>query len=362
MAKKGENIYKRKDGRWEGRFIKERDMNGKIRYGYVYGSKYGDVKKKLMEKKIFFGVQQENNQFQGTFEEWLVFWLETAVVPKVKQSTYISYKNKAYVHLIPAFGAKKLIDISNNDVQNFCDNLSFCLAPGTVHAIFRVFRTCFRYAISSEKLKINPTNNINLPRINRQVRALRKEEQHQIRKIAKNDSKGLPILFAMDTGLRIGEISGLKWDDIDFNTKTVQIRRTIQRLANDSGYTELVEQKPKTIASFRILPLSDYWIEILKEETMQKKSNYVFGTNGKCIEPRLLSYHFERIAKQANINDVTFHTLRHSFATRCLEMGIKVTSISALLGHSSTKMTLDVYTHSFESDERLAMERISNFR
>ncbi|MHC5228838.1 tyrosine-type recombinase/integrase [Enterococcus sp. LJL99] len=360
MAKKGENIYKRKDGRWEGRFIKERNNNGKIRYGYVYGPKYGEVKKKLMEKKILFDAQQIDTQFQGTFNEWLAFWLETAVAPNLKQSTYISYKNKAYVHIVPVFGSEKLVDISQKNVQDFCIDLSYCLAPGTVHAIFRVLRTCFRYAVGSGKLQINPTDNINLPKVNRQVRALRKEEQRQIRMRAKNDSKGLPILFAMDTGLRIGEISGLKWEDIDFTAKTVQISRTMQRLSDGSGHTELVEQKPKTLASLRVLPLSNYWIERLQEEAKEKKSNYVFGDQGKCIEPRLLSYHFERIAKESNVSGVTFHTLRHSFATRCLEMGIKITSISALLGHSSTKMTLDVYTHSFESDERHAMERISN--
>lgn len=314
----------------------------------------------MIEKRILFDVQQLNSQFQGTFNEWLTVWLETEVAPNLKQSTYISYKNKASVHIVPVFGSKKLIDISQKNVQDFCIDLSYCLAPGTVHAIFRVLRTCLRFAVNSGKLQINPTDNINLPKVNRQVRALRKEEQRLIRIRAENDSKGLPILFALDTGLRIGEISGLKWEDIDFRTKTVQINRTMQRLSNGLGKTELVEQKPKTLASLRVLPLSNYWIEKLQKEANNKKSNYVFGSQGKCIEPRLLSYHFERIAKEAKVNDVTFHTLRHSFATRCLEMGVKITSISALLGHSSTKMTLDVYTHSFESDERHAMEQISN--
>lgn len=363
MPRKGENIYKRKDGRWEGRYIKGRKKDGKIYYGYIYGRKYRDVKDQMI---MIFKTQEDykkthQNHFSGNFEAWSDYWLTSVVAPRVKRSTFISYESKVKTHLLPNLGNKPLIKIKAEDIQELIYRLENILAAGSVHAIFRVLRTCMKQALSESKIFIDPTEGIILPKLVRHKgKALSLEEQRRIKKIALRDSRGLPIILALGTGMRIGEICGLKWVDIDFVNKKIKVKRTIQRLATGDGHTSLLEQNPKTPSSERTIPLSKSLMDSLKKLQRNSESEYVFGQKGHPLEPRLLTYHFNRIAQEANIEEATFHVLRHSFATRCLELGVKITSISSLLGHSSTKMTLDIYTHSFESDERKAIDQIAS--
>ncbi|MEI5990807.1 hypothetical protein A5881_002312 [Enterococcus termitis] len=364
MSRRGENIYKRRDGRWEGRYIKERKEGGVIRYGYIYGKKYREVKQSLLKKKLEFSYEQKQNtgNYAGTFREWTCEWLNGSVVPSTKPSTYASYENKLRLHLLPALGDKKLVYISKNDIQILFSVLEKKLKPSSVHAIFRVLRTCFRHAVLENKITNNPTDNIRLPKaMTSKARALDQQEQRVLSDVAKEDTEGLPILMALETGMRIGEISGLKWSDIDFSKKKIHVNRTLQRLPMGNGYTKIIELCPKTIMSRRVIPLSKKLKALLLSKRKEKQGDYVFGKKNKWTEPRLLSYHFQRLAKKAKIKGVSFHSLRHSFATRCLEFGITIASISSLLGHSSVKMTLDIYTHSSLKEEIRAIEKLSSF-
>lgn len=361
MAKKGENIYKRKDGRWEGRYIKERKIDGKIRYGYIYSRKYLEVKHKLMVLKAD-SLRETDSQsnYTGTLTEWMELWLDTIVKPKVKLSTYNSYKSKVQLHILPGIGDIRLHELLPADIDQWILHLSTSLSPSSVHAVHRVLKNGLAQAARQDLLKKNPTLNIDLPKLEKQrVRAFSIEQQKKIKNIVRKDEKYLPIILALETGMRIGEISALRWTDIDFSEKTIHIQRTLQRLQVDKGKTAIVEGTPKTFQSGRILPLSKQLESYLMEIKQTSKSSFVVSLTDSCTEPRTITYRFKKLLEQLDITQLPFHALRHTFATRCLELGVNIATISSMLGHTSTKMTLDVYTNSFMKDERQAIEKIS---
>lgn len=362
MAKRGENIYKRKDGRWEGRYIKERKIDGKIRYGYIYSKKYTDVKNKLMILKAECTNETElSSLYNGTLGEWLEIWLNTVVHPKVKLSTYNSYKNKVYLHIVPLIGQIQLKKLTPVDIDQWILQLSLTLSASSVHAVYRVLKNSLTQAVKQELINKNPSSNNELPKFEKQrVKAFSTGQQKKIKNGAMTDVKYLPILLSLETGMRIGEISALKWSDIDFLEKTIHIQRTLQRLQTDSGKTAIVEGTPKTFQSERLLPLSKQMSSYLMTIKKNANSIYVVGMADSWTEPRTITYRFKKLLNQLQLPQLPFHALRHTFATRCLELGVNIATISSMLGHTSIKMTLDVYTNSFMKDERRAIEKIAN--
>ena len=364
MSRRGENIYKRKDGRWEGRYIKGRKLNGSIHYGYVYGKKYYDVKQKLtlIKSQLSYYQEQIIYSYSGTVQEWAVYWLETFVLPTVKLSTYVSYKSKLSVHVLPQLGEIKLTELKKEEVQTLCDQLEEKLSDASVHTVFRVFHTCLSVAEEKELIAKNPADAIRLPQMGKRAsRALSTDEQKRLKQVASLSTNGLAVLIALETGMRIGEISGLKWSDIDWKRREVHVRRTLQRLTDNNGKSQVVEGLPKTKSSTRVIPLSKRLYHQLWQQKNSSEEAYILSNTEKSVEPRVIRYQFKQMSKEAGLSDVTFHTLRHTFATRCLEVGVNIATISALLGHRSIKMTLDVYTHSLLSQEREAIDQVSIF-
>lgn len=178
---------------------------------------------------------------------------------------------------------------------------------------------------------------------------------------AANESKDLPALLSLYTGMRLGEICALKWTDIDWEKGTISVRRTAQRIArtdasDNSGKTMLMIGTPKSVRSQRILPAPEFILCLLKAKQRQSDSSeYVFSSNKHAAEPRTIQRRFTRLVDRLGFSGVHFHTLRHSFATRLLELGVDIKTISALLGHGSTRTTLDFYAHSLVEQQRSAV-------
>lgn len=149
--------------------------------------------------------------------------------------------------------------------------------------------------------------------------------------------------------MRIGEISGLKWTDINFEENLIQVKRTVSRILNEEGITYKTKvdmDKPKTWDSERIIPLAENLKKYLLERRRKQDSEYVVSCKGRFAEPRVINYRFQKIVSNLDIGNIHFHVLRHTFATRCLENGADIASLSRLMGHQSTRMTLDIYTDS----------------
>jgi len=368
MARRGENIYKRKDGRWEGRYGKELRPDGKRAFGYVYAPKYCECKEKLRQAKAKYMEEQQINGVAtfkkcggGTVSDFLKFWLHGIVKPHIKVSTYSNYYNIVEKWLIPAFGKMALNEVGKEEIQCFINALpGHGLSPGTVRNIYSVLHAALSKAKEYGYLSVNASEGIRLPKMEqKRPRALTLWEQKTLEKTAKEDKFGFAVLLASYTGMRIGEICGLTWKDVDLENGVIHVSKTVRRIqCHDPGApakTAVVVGSAKSDRSERYIPLPERIAVLLREQREAATGEYVLSLRGKPLEPRILQYRFKVLLKKAGLADINFHALRHTFATRCLELMFDIKTLSEILGHASAKMTLDLYAHSQIAQKRQAM-------
>ena len=191
---------------------------------------------------------------------------------------------------------------------------------------------------------------IKLKTLIKNIQVFSKEEQKIIENNAKEkmNIRKLCLLLCLYTGLRIGEISGLKWEDINFSSKSLEIKRTIERIKNtdetNHAKTLLIASTPKSETSKRIVPIPDFLILFL-QEFKTKDHYYILSNSEKLYDPRQLESFYTRFLKKCNVNYANFHTLRHTFATRSIESKMDIKTLSEILGHSSIEITLKLYVH-----------------
>lgn len=360
---KGENIYYRKDGRWEGRYAIGRKSNGRIKYGYVYGKKYQTVRDKLLPLK-----QQSDRMIQlygksmMTYSEWVTQW-KKEIQKTIKLSTYSNYCYKLSRYLLPHLGTTPLYQVTSERIQEIIDIfMKEKLSPSSIQIIHCLLKKTLNDAKKQGLLYQNPCDAVKLPkRIPRKVRALTIEQQRSLLKVVdkSDDNKDQAVILALNTGMRIGEIAALKWSDIDFNRGIISITQTCNRVKSSDNQRTIVNYDAvKSTASHRIIPMNQKVWKLLKRLKEKSDAEFVFSIGDKGCEPRVLTYHFHQLRKKARLENIHFHQLRHTFATRCLEAKVGITSVSALLGHASTKMTLDVYSDSMLEERVTAVYAI----
>lgn len=364
MARRGENIYKRNDGRYEGRYVIGKNANGTTKFGYIYGKRFSDVRGKLLLKKASL---QENRGLYScerqTLSQWTERWLQTEVMGSVKASTYQTYLRQYHKHIAPTIGRMDITAITQVDVQAFLSNMRTSgLAANTVKGVYRLLKAALKHAVEEDVLRRNPCRKIRWESAElEEQRVLDHREQRALNKAAQGP-KDLPALLALYTGMRLGEVCALKWTDIDWERRTIAVRRTAQRLVQsgdkDGHRTVIVIGTPKTNRSRRVLPVPEFILSLLKSLAKNSSSEFVFGSGARPAEPRTVQRRFRRLTDRLNLTGVHFHTLRHTFATRMLEIGANVKTVSVILGHSSIHTTLEVYAHSTLELQRGAMERL----
>lgn len=304
--RKGENIYLRKDGRWEGRYPKGRKSNGQLKYGYIYGKNYREVKQKLYPLRIRY---QSLQKIQGTstesFEEWTIEWLNE-VQDDVKPSTLSSYYYKLTKYIFPLLRDIPLNELSLETGRAVLKNLQGKLSRSTIQVVFRILNKCLNHAKKIGKINRNPFSDLKIPKAKqRKIRALTLTEQKKVMAVATKEKKGygIPALLSLYSGMRIGEIAALKWSDIDFDTNLIYVNHTYQRIPTieSSRKTQLVLADSKTEASVRVIPISKTLRKLLLKHQKQSKGLFVFSTNGQPCEPRLLTYHFHQIRKKRSL-------------------------------------------------------------
>lgn len=359
MAKRGENIYKRKDGRYEGRYVKGRSENGHTQFGYIYGYQYAEVRNKLLIKKAEL-LQNSGTGQRMTLEAWMANWLEGEVQSRVKRSSYLTYTNLWRRHVRPALGGMLLDRISADEIRGMLAGLNAAgLSPATQRGALRLVRSALTSAQEEGHIRHNPCSRIRLctPESAEQ-RVLNTREQERLR-TACTAPGHTATLLGLYTGLRLGEVCALQWADVDWERKTITVRRTVQRMkqANGAG-TALSIGSPKTARSRRVIPVPDFLLGHLQAMRADSAGPWIFA-QGRAAEPRTVQRRLLALTKQLGMEDVHFHTLRHTFATRLVEMGVDVKTVSVLLGHSSTRTTLDFYTHSHLEQQRMAVNRLA---
>lgn len=361
MPRRGENIYKRKDGRWEGRYIKGYS-SGKANYGYVYASTYSEVKQKLTNAKTEIAVldkqekstgsQKDSPSFEAVSSEWL-----GAIRPHIKASSYVKYVNSLNAYLVPAFASKAIESISRSDVSLLCTELtqrggirSKGLSPKTVTDTLSILRSIFDFAVDEKNLSVANISGVSVKAAYSTLRVLSGNEQERLEAVLREDLSpcNLGILLCLYTGIRLGEVCSLTWNDISTSEQTIAVNKTMQRIQRFEGKgkkTEVVISSPKSECSIRTIPLPDSISRVLEQERKQNNAYVLTGISGKYIEPRTMENRFKKVLKKARIEDANFHALRHTFATRCIELGFDIKSLSEILGHASVNITLNRYVH-----------------
>lgn len=363
MSRRGENIYKRRDGRWEGRYIAEYDANGKAKYRSVYAHSYTEVKQKLLNAKTSNINCISSLSITMSVEEWFEQWLNE-LKGCIKESTYVIYKRYVDNHINPFFKCLPLQKLNESIIQRFVDSKNN-LSPVTARDIFIFFRTGIQSANKYFSMSIK-FENIKLPKcIAHSLRVFSKEEQHRIENVINSSESvhnDIGVLICLYTGLRIGEVCALEWNDIDLSRKIIIVSKTIQRIADtDNGGTKIVITAPKSNCSVREIPLPEFLAQKLKTHKQKYgyESRYVLNIAGKPMEPRTYQYQFQKLLKIANVEKANFHTLRHTFSTRALELGFDIKTLSEILGHANAAITLKKYAHSLDEHKRQSMEMLS---
>lgn len=369
MPKKGENIYKRKDGRWEGRYIKSRTESGKIIYGYVYARSYRETKEK-QKAKIASYTSQIANKNEHVFSNIASEWFESIKL-HTKTSTQNKYHNMLTNYILPEYGNQPFSTITYEFIEAHCKFLLESggkkgngLSPKTVSDVLAIIRNISKFAIRKGIYVANDANAVQIRQDIKPMRVLNKAEQSQLCEyiLKKPEACNIGILVCMFTGLRIGEICALRWEDISFSEQSIYIHHTLQRIQMNRGHgakTEVVVTTPKSSCSIRKIPLPDEILEIL---VLNKKasSGYVLTNDEyKFIEPRTMQNKFKKILKAAGIENANFHALRHTFATRCVELGFDIKSLSEILGHATVNITMNRYVHPTYEMKKKNMQKLS---
>lgn len=378
MPRKGENIYKRKDGRWEGRYIKNRSSSGKALYGYVYATSYKAVKDKLQnaryaafsEAEPLVPVASKTNVESAAFSEVADSWL-SMMRPQIKESSYVKYRNLIFTYIIPHFGAIQLNQLTNNELDVFCKELLTAggksgtgLSAKTVADVLSVIRSILRYADRKELYPASDGKGVSVKQEGRILRVLSVQDQMVLQNYLINhlSDKNLGVLLCLFTGLRIGEICALKWEDILFEEGAIYVHSTMQRLQTEGDSkrkTKVIISTPKSTCSIRKIPVPEELIKLLEMQTAEHCGFVLTGSKQKFIEPRTMENHFKKVLSECNLEKVNFHTLRHTFATRCIELGFDVKSLSEILGHASIAITMNRYVHPSMKLKRENMQRLS---
>lgn len=359
MGKKGLNIYHRKDGRWEGRYKDGFHEDGKPKYRSIYAKTYSAVKEKLLIIRV--SNEKPISDCTMTIQQIFVEWLDVKKL-KVKESTISNYVFKANKHLLSAFGKVKFSELSTKAVYDFMQNkLNDGLSAKYVSDIIVILKSMAKYAAKTYHCQ-NPICDVELPKVEKsEIKLYSKEQQNTLKSalLCNLNLTKLGILLCLYTGIRIGELCALKWNDIDFQERTLNIKNTCQRIrTNSDTASKLVITSPKSRSSIRIIPMPKLLVKLLREFAPSDENTYLLSCSDKIIEPRTMQYRFQSILRQAKLPSINFHALRHIFATSCIEIGFDVKTLSEILGHGTVEITLNRYVHSSMNRKRECMERL----
>lgn len=368
MPKHGENIRKRKDGRWEARYEKGRKTNGRIHYGYLYGKTYEEVRQKkllILQKNHLLPVSEDRITMTFLCEEW-----KQATRYTVKDSSFASYDTWIDCHILPWFGFLEVGQLSSELIQQFSkEKIESGLAPRTVKAILILLKNILRYGEQKGYLSMKGIQ-FRYPRVDDQpLHILSDTQLHTlISYLMENPSRLCSgLLLCVYSGIRVGELCGLKCGDIDFQSGIMKIRRTVSRIKNldydsmsasEQPKTVVITGTPKSASSFREIPIPDFLLKILAADC-RNPEDFLLSGSPFCMEPRSVQRKFQNILKKCGLPVINIHALRHGFATRCTEMGFDSKTLSEILGHSSAKITMDIYVHSSIQKKRTCMNKLT---
>lgn len=362
---KGEGtLRKRTDGRWEGWFNIGKDENGKVKRKSVTAKTKTECQEKLKKAMDeYYNHQQVMSSHtyltssNPTLEEWYYIWLETFCKPVVKEYTAQGYQQRFRAYILPKLGSYKLqelstvvcqqfiVDLYNNGRTRERKNATKELSIATVSSVKRILHICLEKAVDEELISKNPCSKVKLPNAQKpEMKTLKKEELSAFLEETKKSDCYEFYYLELTTGLRLGEICALTWDDLDIENKTIDINKSVMRVNN-----KIVVNTPKTKSSIRKVKLCNECVELLLQLKQKQivESKYMFPSpvTGELRDTAAVTRRLHRIQDRAGIPRIRFHDLRHSFATLSLEQGVDIKTVSHMLGHTDAGFTMNTYMH-----------------
>lgn len=368
MSRKGENIFRRKDGRWEARYIHHYE-SGKPKYRYLYAATYAEARAKKLYALSLLDVDDPSlpkNSFEQVARRWLC-----DVRTSVKESTYTRYYRSVEKFLLPELGALDVSEVDHFRINTLSERLlqnggvrGGGLSPKSVSDILCVLKAIIAFG-ESNGLHFGSTVGIRFPkRLSRGTKVIDGGARARLERalLDTEDTTGIGVLLALFAGLRIGEICGLRWSDVDLRRRTVTVARTVERIADldpsDTRRTKLIVCEPKTECSCRVIPLPKFLVGQLAR-LLGNDGDFVLTSSPRPTEPSCFYRRYKTLMRRHGLEEYSFHALRHTFATRCVEKGFDTKSLSEILGHSNISTTLSFYVHPSLEQKRAQMERLA---
>ena len=292
-------------------------------------------------------VENEEITFNKGCDEWLAFKQNT-----VKESSFLNYKFKVNKHLRPDLGSLSLDELAKCDMNEYIikKKKEKGITDNILNDCVILLKSILRFLKRKYRIDFNLDFNYRINGNVNEIVVFNEKERQKLLKylIESQNIKNLGVLISLYSGLRIGEVCGLKWKDIDFENKVLNVRRTIQRVYLGERESKIISTTPKSKKSIRKIPLAKILIEKLKPlSTLYSKEDYIInGLSDKYTEPLVYRYTYQSVLKECNVPYRKYHCLRHTFATRCIRVGMDIKSLSEVLGHSNIGITLSTYVHS----------------
>lgn len=374
MSKRGENIRKRKDGRWEAR-IKIK-INGKNKYHSIYAYSYREAKEKknmYLKKYSLSRPLSETPANKVTMEQLLNAWIIDKEL-HLKKSTLLKYKTIITTHIVPAIGNVEIKELDADTINKLlADKMKSGRKEGNkelsnsyIKTMSIILSSALNYAVISglcDPLR----GKISKPSVPKaKIIVLSKEDQYNLEKniSPSNSTTELGIIIALNTGLRIGELCALRWGDIDMTNNIIHVKHSVIRVAADSPVnsnkkTKLIIDTPKSEHSIRDIPITQKLQHYLKSCIPVDNRNYILSNSTIFLSPRTFEYRFHKVLEECDIDSFNFHILRHTFATRCIECNVDIKTLSEIMGHSNVNITLNNYVHPSFDDKRSQLEKLN---
>lgn len=354
MAKKESNICKHQNEYLKPGYPQQEDCRVQ-----------SEVRKNLAKEKVASRRSTASvtaRRFSSYCDEWLIMNRT-----HVKESTYAKYCVNVENHIKPKLGDYAVQVLSSASVEQFSYELLFeeGLSAKTVKDILTMLKAILKYTVRQYPGKMQQIDVIYPKYAKKEMRVLSREEEARFISYLTSDMNQckFSVLLALFTGMRIGEVCALRWKNVLLQDKLIKVNATMQRLhdfsKNSPSQTKIIISNPKSQTSARLIPMTDVVLSLFQKQG--PKTGEAFVLTGECdhyIEPRTLQYWLGKYTKECGLDGVHFHTLRHTFATRCVEVDFELKSLSEILGHSSPRITLERYVHTSMELKRENMKKL----
>ena len=367
-------VRKRDDGRWEGRIVVGHKEDGTPIFRYVFGKTQRELTKKLHAKILEFRGVELSEESAMTLAEWLEKWLSEYKVNTIRESTLGRYRKDIENHVIPRLGYKKISFITTNDIQKMYVDIKengriknrekhgSVLSDSMVRSIHMMLHQAFEDAVKERLISKNPTKGTTIPKKSHaEMQVLNKEQMDRFFEEVDKDEIWRDFFYTeLTTGLRRGEICGLKWCDFDEKNGTLTVCRNAT--AKKGGGVSIGETKTDT--GNRLIYLPESTVKMLKKRKKHALTEWIFPCPYRPEDPLLPNSAYQKlkkILKSADLPSIRFHDLRHTFATHALTSGVDAKTLSKILGHTNASFTLDTYTHVTSDMQDRAANIVGNF-